>query len=264
MWFVEKSADIGTGFKIKQKLFSKRSRFQKIEVYKTAGYGNMLVLDGLIQTVEGLNFFYHEFLVHPAMQSVKNPERVLVIGGGDGGVAHEVLKYRSVKEVVIREVDKDVVEVAKRYLKKVNRGAFKDKRLKLEIGDGVSFTSNHKFDVVIVDISDPVGPSSKLYSPRFFERLKSVMKKRGVLSAQTESPLVMPQTFKKLRKIISQTFPYFTTIVSMEPSYPGGFWTYTLGSNIPIRRRNKEKVPTRVFDFDELVYLFKVFRRLVK
>ncbi len=264
MWFVEKSANIGTGFKIKQKLFSKRSKFQKIEVYETEGYGNMLVLDGLIQTVEELNFFYHEFLVHPAMQSVKNPEKVLIIGGGDGGVAREVLKYKSVKEVIIREVDEDVVEIAKKYLRKINRGVFEDKRLKLEIGDAISFRSKHKFDVVIVDVSDPIGPSSKLYSLRFFLRLKDLIKKRGVLSAQTESPLVMSGSFKKLRKIISQTFPYSNTIVAMEPSYPGGFWTYTLGSNIPIKRRNKERVSTKIFDFDEYKHLFKVFRRLIK
>jgi len=177
----------GVGFKIKRLILDVKTEFQHLELYDTVGFGKLLVLDDTVQLVERGEKSYHEPLVHPAMLSHPNPKRVLIIGGGDGGALREVLRH-DVEKVVMVEIDGKVIEVCRRYLG-VDKGAFDDPRAEVIVGDGVEFLRNTKerFDVIIVDSTDPVGPAKMLFSEGFFRDAFEKLSKNGIYVTQAGS-----------------------------------------------------------------------------
>src|SRR5438874_2500014 len=148
-----------------------RSPFQSVEVHDTVEFGKLFRLDGHFMTSEKDEFFYHENLVHPAAITHPKPERVLIVGGGDGGSAEEVLKYPSVRSVTLAEIDLAVVDIARKYLQQVHKGRLDDPRLVLRIEDGFAFvrTSTEQYDLIVLDLTDPGGPSTSLYTPDFYK-----------------------------------------------------------------------------------------------
>lgn len=221
--------------KIKKKLYSGKTPYQKIEILETPFLGRMLVLDGLIQTTEKDDFLYHESLVHPAMLAHPSPEKVLLIGGGDGGALREVLKY-PVKEVFLVDLDKQVVEVAKKYLKKIHQDSFEDKRVKLIFEDGRVFLENtsNKFDVLILDLIDCFGPAKKLYTQEFYQIVKKKLTKKGLLSLHCNSPFEYPQTFATLVRTVSSVFKEKILFETFIPSY-GFSLSFCLASQHPLK-----------------------------
>ncbi|NJE85133.1 polyamine aminopropyltransferase [Thermococcus sp. CX2] len=178
----------GVGFKVKERLFETQTKYQRLELYETEGFGKLLVLDGTVQLVEIGEESYHEPLVHPVMLAHPNPKNVLIIGGGDGGTLREVLKHETVERAVMVEIDEMVIEVSRLYLG-IDKGAFEDPRAEVMVGDGVEFlrNTNEKFDVIIVDSTDPVGPAKMLFSEEFFKTAYEKLNKKGLYITQSGS-----------------------------------------------------------------------------
>ena len=210
-WFFERTVSgildaIKPGIKIKKKFFSGKSSYQKIEVIDTFAFGRILVLDGIIQLSRIDEFIYHEMLTHPAMFYHPKPKKILIIGGGDGGALREVLRHPA-KEVYLVDIDKKIIEISEKYLPFVSKGAFKDKRAKILIEDGIKFVKKYKdfFDVIIIDSTDPIGPSLGLFSEKFYQDIFKALSKNGILSVQSgcffEQFSYLRNIYKKLKKI---------------------------------------------------------------
>lgn len=235
------SPSSGIFFRAERRLLSEKSAFQKIEVYETAAYGRVLLLDGLVQTTEKDEFFYHEMLVHPAMISHPRPRDVLIIGGGDGGTMREVLRYQ-VRSVVLVEIDSRVIEICKQFLPGL-AVSFGDRRAEVLIGDGSRFVreTDRRFDTIIVDSSDPVGPSAVLHRKAFYTELKRCLRPGGIIAAQAGAPLFHLEHLRKKRIFLKQLFAFALYYLGPVPTYPGGLWCYVFLSDRvdPLRLRRR-------------------------
>ncbi len=201
--------NFGYYYTVNKTLQKKKTKYQKIELIDTDEFGNVLLLDNITQTVEKNDYMYHEPMVHPAMCSHPKPENVLVIGAGDGGILREVLKYPTVKNVEMAELDGEVVQFSKEYLKSVHDGSFDDPRVNLNIVDGRQFTAQRKgeFDVVIMDMTDPFGPSKMLYTKEFFKSINQSFRNRaGLFVMHSESPVSRPSAFACIHKTLGSVF----------------------------------------------------------
>ncbi len=207
--------------KVKGIRCSSKTRYQTVDIVETEEYGTVLYLDKRFQTSEAEEFFYHESLVHPAMISHSNPETVLIIGGGDGGALEEVLKYKSVKHVQMVELDGEVVELSKHYLSKICGNAFEDSRVELIISDGRKFIENTpvKYDVIILDLTDPMEPSKYVYTKEFYELCKDRLNDDGLISLHNDSPFFYPEAFNVITKTLKTVFPYCFQFVTFIPGY---------------------------------------------
>ncbi|MDQ7056466.1 MAG: polyamine aminopropyltransferase [Persephonella sp.] len=192
----------------------------------------MLILDGLVQTTERDEFIYHEMLAHPAMLMHKKPERVLVIGGGDGGTVREALKHETVKEVHLCEIDEEVVIVSEKYFPSIAE-KLKDPKVEIFIEDGNRFLEERKnyYDVIIMDSSDPVGASEVLFSEQFYQKVKQSLREGGIMVAQTESPILQENYFKNAYTEITKVFRHVGVYLAYIPTYPSGMWSFTIASD---------------------------------
>ncbi|MDP3245088.1 MAG: polyamine aminopropyltransferase [bacterium] len=220
------------GFKIKKVLYSGKTRYQKMELYDTPMFGKLLKLDDAFQTSEGDEFFYHEPLIHVPLMTLPNPKRVLIIGGGDGGALREVLRHPSVQKATLAEIDKGVIDFSKKYLKNICRGALEDKRADVFIGDGKKYVeeSREKFDLIIIDLTDPVGPARPLYEPPFYKSVANHLTKNGLLCLQSESPVTRKEIFKMVVGNLQKSFKYVRPFVHYVPLY-GTLWSFTVAGN---------------------------------
>ena len=234
-WFFEKGARFGFAVETKELIFSGKSEFQSIELYETAGCGKMLVLDGMIQFTEFDEFAYQEMLAHLPLFAHPNPENVLVIGGGDGGVLREIAKHDCVKNIDICEIDALVVDTVKKYVPSLACG-FDDPRVNLYIADGTVFTAEkmNEYDVIIVDSTDPFGPGEELFNAEFYAKLKRALKSDGVISSQSESIWLHPAIIKRLMKITLELFGSCNYSNMLVPSYPTGM----IGASVVSPTRN--------------------------
>jgi len=211
----------------------RQTPFQLLEVYDTPELGRIFRLDGFNMTSERDEFFYHENLVHPAAVAHPAPRRALVIGGGDGGSSEELLKHPSLEVVHMAELDPVVIEVAKAHFGRVHRGAFDDPRFRLTVGDGLAYLREtaQRYDLVCMDLTDPVGPSVELYSPATFALAKRAMTANGALTLHMGSPFSHParvrQTLENLRQVFARVAPYFVHI----PLY-GSIWGFACASDV--------------------------------
>lgn len=232
IWYTEKYEGIsGLTLKIKNILHNEKSKFQTVEIIDTEAYGKMLLLDGLVMTTEKDEFFYHEMISHIPMLSHPNPERVLVVGGGDGGTVREVLKHTSVKEVVLCEIDEAVINVSKKYLPSI-AGKLDDKKVVINIEDAVEYMKRQKnnFDVILIDSTDPLGPGGGLFTEEFYTNVKNALKKDGVIAAQSESPILNQKELGLISSLLKKVFPVVKTYIAPVPTYPGSFWSWTFCS----------------------------------
>ncbi len=215
------TANMVRTLKVKEIRYSSKTRYQAVDIVETEEYGTVLYLDRRFQTSEAEEFFYHESLVHPAMISHSNPETVLIIGGGDGGALEEVLKYKSVKHVQMVELDGEVVELSRQYLSKICGNAFEDSRVELIISDGRRFIENTplKYDVIILDLTDPMEPSKYVYTKEFYELCKQRLNDNGLISLHNDSPFFYPEAFNVITKTLKAVFPYCLQFVTFIPGY---------------------------------------------
>jgi len=210
-----------------EQLYAGRSAFQKIDVYDHPFYGRVLTLDDLVQTTERDEFTYHEMLVHPALASRDRIERVLIIGGGDGGTLRHVLMHGP-SSVVMCEIDQEVVRVCRELMPGLSDGAFDDPRAEVVFADGAAYAATHEaaFDAVIVDGSDAVGPATVLFSEGFYAACRRALRPGGVFVSQTGSPLFQVEEFDLAVRNLSPQFPTVEPYIGFVPTYPGAFWSY--------------------------------------
>lgn len=221
----------GIFFKVGRILYSRRSAFQKIEIIRNREFGRVLFLDGLLQTTEKDEFFYHEMLVHPAMACHPAPKKVLIIGGGDGGALREILKY-PVEKAWLAEIDPQVIEACREHFGWLGP-AFKDGRAELAIGDGNVFIreTKERFDVILVDSSDPVGPSAILHQRSFYAGLKRRLRPGGIIAAQSGSLLIHQDEHRDKAVFLKKMFRHAAFYLGPVPTYPVGMWCYNFLSD---------------------------------
>jgi spermidine synthase (EC 2.5.1.16)/spermine synthase (EC 2.5.1.22) len=211
-------------FKVNTVLAASRSPYQEIVFAEIDGFGRSLLLDKYIQSTERDEHFYHELLVQPAMLLHPNPEKVLILGGGEGATLREVLKHSTVKEAVMVDIDSIVVELSKKYLEHMHQGSFHDPRARVIIMDGKEYVKNAPssyFDVVIMDLTDPYGSdiAKPLYSPEFFSEIKRVMKSDGVIATQAGSSYFFPEEYKYVLNSVSENFKHVAEYWFWVPSF---------------------------------------------
>ncbi len=234
LWFEEiLEFDAGRTLKIKINniLEKKDSQFQRIEVYDTKPFGRMLVLDGVIMCTEWDEHAYHEMIAHVPLCVHKNPENVLVIGGGDGGTIREVLRHPGVKRVDLCEIDGEVVELSRKHLPQM-ACSFGDPRVKVYNEDGAKFIERHPdtYDVIMVDSSDPIGPAEVLFSEEFYVAMKKCLRVDGIAVTQSESFYYHGDIVKRLTGYAKKHYAvsgYYFTVV---PTYPSGVIGFTFCS----------------------------------
>ncbi len=210
----------------------RQTPYQLLEVYDTAAMGRIFRLDGFNMTSERDEFLYHENLVHPAAVAHPHPREALVIGGGDGGSSEELLKHSTIERVHMVELDPDVIEIARRHFGAVHRGAFDDPRLQVTVGDGLEYLRGTaaRYDLVMMDLTDPVGPSVELYSAATFSLVKRAMAEGAALTLHMGSPFFHPErvatTLATLRQVFARVTPYFAYV----PLY-GSLWGFAVASD---------------------------------
>lgn len=231
LWYTELFEDISSfGLRVTELLYRKQSELQTVEVIDTLWLGRVLVLDGIFQTSERDEHVYHEMIVHPALCSAPSIDDVLVIGGGDGGTAREVLRHPDVKRCVMVEIDQCVVEACKEHMPALGGGVWDDPRLDLRFDDGVAFVkeTDERFDVVILDGSDPVGPSVGLFDRDFYGGVKRTLKEGGMFALQSESPTADERLFYEIQAAVRDVFGSATPYFGAVTLYGVGLWTWTV------------------------------------
>jgi len=216
----------GIFFGVESILYSGRSRFQNIEIFANKSFGNVLILDGLVQTTEKDEFFYHEMLVHPAFTAHPSPQSALIIGGGDGGITKEILRY-PVERVKQVEIDAAVIAASEKFFPWLS-SARRDPRYELLIGDGAEYvrTTAEKYDIILVDSSEPIGPSRVLHNKAFYENVKRRLNPEGVIAAQAGSPFYHFPFIQECLSFLKKIFKIARLYTGPVPSYPGGGWCY--------------------------------------
>lgn len=198
-------------FRVKKLLVLRRSKYQEIVVADVEDFGRSLVLDNFIQSSEVDEYIYHESLVHVAMIAHPNPEKVLIVGGGEGATLREVLKHSTVKRAVMVDIDREVVEIAKKYLEKWHQGAFNDPRAEVVIADGKKYVeeTDEKFDVVILDLTDPysIEISRELYSSEFYGKIHRVLSSDGIMVTQAGSSFFFEKVYDSVLEAVKKNFP---------------------------------------------------------
>ncbi|KIL52720.1 spermidine synthase [Jeotgalibacillus campisalis] len=231
-WFTEKQTEnFGITMKVNKTLHTEKTEFQHLEMAETAEWGNMLFLDGMVMTSQRDEFVYHEMVAHVPLFTHPNPENVLVVGGGDGGVIREVLKHPSVKKATLVEIDGKVIEYSKKFLPEI-AGGLDDERVEVIVGDGFMHIaeSENEFDVIMVDSTEPVGPAVNLFTKGFYSGISNALKEDGIFVAQSDNPWFKSDLIKQVMSDVKEIFPITRLYTANIPTYPSGLWAFTLGS----------------------------------
>ena len=214
---------------------SQKSKFQNILIFDSKYFGRILTLDKVIQITEFDHFYYSEMLSHIPIITHGKVKRVLIIGGGDGAIAHEVLKHNSIKEVFICEIDQDVINLSIKYLKKINFGSLKNPKVKILIEDASQFIKRNNFknyfDLIIADRPDPIGPGKNLFKIKFYKDIKNALSNSGIAVFQNGVPFFQKKELKDTMKHLKSTFNYSGVYLTVVPTYIGGYMALTWSSN---------------------------------
>ena len=253
LWYTEKQTEnMGITCLVHETLCHLKTPFQDLAVIDTAQFGKMLVLDGMVQTTEKDEFVYHEMIVHIAMQAHPDPKHVLVVGGGDGGAIREIIKYDAVESATLVEIDAAVIEMSKKYLPAISSG-LSDPKVTVLVADGIEHVKQSvgKYDVILVDSTEPVGPAVGLFAEEFYADIYRALKKDGILVAQTESPFFNRDLIESVFARIGRVFPLVKLYLASIPTYPSGLWSFTAGSKCYDPEACKQKpVDTKYYNFD--------------
>lgn len=208
-------------------LADERSRYQHIKIFDTVANGRVMTLDDIVQITSRDESAYADMLTHLPMLEHGRVERVMIVGGGDLSIADEALKHRGVKQVVLVDIDGRVIELCQKHFDAINAKAFKDRRLKLEVADAFEYLgrkeSKNRFDLIIADRPDPVGPGKALFGETFYDRIKGALKKGGYATFQTGVPFYQPWEITEALTDLARFFPRSGLYLSVVPTYIGGF-----------------------------------------
>jgi spermidine synthase len=213
------------------RLFLEQSPYQTVEVFQTETFGKMLTIDSMVMCTEVDEAAYHEMIVHVPMQIHAGVRNVLVIGAGDGGTIRELMRYEQIERVTMVEIDDAVVRASKEFLPSIS-SAFGHPKLDLRIGDGIKFLQEaeaESYDLIVIDSSDPVGPSEGLFSESFYRDVYRALKTGGVITVQSEGPMFNPSAFKDLNQCLKLVFgtESVNCYLVFIPTYPTGMWSLT-------------------------------------
>jgi len=232
-WFTEPADKTGTAFSLKlgKKLHEEQTPFQTIEIYDTATFGKLMVIDGCTMVSTRDNFLYHEMMSHPALNSHPNPKDVVVVGGGDCGTLREVLKHKTVKRATQVEIDERVTRLSEKYFPELCT-ANRDPRATLFFGDGIQWMKDAKpesIDLIVIDSTDPVGPAEGLFGLKFYRDCIRALRKGGLLVQQSESPLLHLELIREMHRAMREAgFAQTHLIHFPQPIYPSGWWSASL------------------------------------
>ena len=238
--------------RIKEVLFEGKTAYQRVSIVNAACFGKALLLDGKTQSTEVDEFVYHEALVQPSMIAHPSPRRVFVAGGGEGATIREVLAHKSVTRTVMVDIDREIVELCRKYLPNLHRGAFDDPRLELHYADASKFLedTNDRFDLAIIDVPDPLegGPAYLLFTREFYSLLKERLKPGGLMVAQSgpTGPTFFQQCFSAVANTVGTVFPAVYACEAFVPSF-GSTWGFVIGSLGPdLTALSVEEVDRRI------------------
>ena len=246
LWYTEKhSENVGITIKTTKTLFSGRSEYQQLDIVETLEFGRMMLLDGLVMVTERDEFIYHDMITHPALFTHPSPQKVLVIGGGDGGSIREIMKHPEVELAILCEIDGLVIDKSIELLPSMAceiDGS--NPRVKLHVDDGLAYIRDHKneFDIILVDSTDPIGPAVGLFEEDFYRLVFAALKNDGIMIAQSESPFYHAEIQKKMYRDVRKVFPIVEMYQAFIPTYPSGFWSFAFAS--------KKYHPLNDFDHD--------------
>jgi len=232
VWYSElHEGQSGLTIKVNRIVESRQTDFQRIDVLDTHEFGKMLVLYGSLMVCDRDNNAYNEMLAHVPLFSHAAPADVLIIGGGDCGCLTEVLKHPEVKSCTLCEIDREVVETAKQHFPSLTAGVT-DPRARLVFDDGKKFIENgrEKFDIVLLDLSDPIGPAAELFQKSFHQTVHDSLQDEGIMVAQSESPFYNPKTVGMMYQNLRDIFPIVRMYTCFMPIYPSGFWSFAFCS----------------------------------
>ena len=230
---------------------------QHLVIFDNKTWGRVLILDGIFQLTTRDEFIYHEMMAHVPLMAIDRPKKVLIIGGGDGGILREVLKHPSVTQATLVEIDQEVIDTSVKYFPKIGKAAFKDARTNVVIDDGMAFVTSctDRFDAVIVDSSEPVGPSAVLHSTKFFAACRKLLKEGGIFITQNGVPFHHPEHLAKTTEILAGLYRHVSPYACTQPCYFGGEFALNWASDkddalkvdaaMLKRRQRARKIETR-------------------
>jgi spermidine synthase len=231
-----------------------KSKFQEIMVIKNPYYGKMLILDDVVQITERDEFFYHEMLTHVVLHAHPQPKKVVVIGGGDGGVVREVLKHKTVKKIYFVEIDEEVINISRKYFPTVSSGV-NDPRVEIKIMDGADFVAKRKdsdIDAIIIDSTDIVGFARSLFTTDFFNAVKKCLTENGMFVTHTESIHFHKDMVIEIQEILKKVFPVVDLYTAPIATYPGNWWAFAVASKgiSPREIRSKAEIKAKYYDHE--------------
>jgi spermidine synthase len=262
-WFSEAMDGAGSAFslKITGKLHEETSEYQKIEVYETTGWGNLMVIDGCTMVSTRDNFLYHEMMSHPALFTHPQPKNVAIIGGGDCGTLREVLKHAEVERATQIDIDERVTRVSEMYFPELCTSN-NDPRAELLFIDGIKWMQEAQpgsLDVIIVDSTDPVGPGEVLFSEAFYTACFNALGENGVLVQQSESPLLHEELIRRMSSDMHKAGFFATRLLSFpQPIYPSGWWSATMAGKGGLDNFRADAARERPFEtryYNEAIHL---------
>ncbi|HUW64576.1 MAG TPA: polyamine aminopropyltransferase [Spirochaetia bacterium] len=259
LWFSElQTKNVMLSLAATKLLHLEKTSYQEVAVIENPELGRVLLLDSVIQTSTRDEFVYHEMITHVPMNTHPQPRKVLVIGGGDGGTVREIVKHPTVESVTLAEIDDRVIWAAREYLPEISV-ALGDPRVEIHVGDGNVFVRENEntFDLIIVDSTDPVGPGEVLFSRDFYSAVSRALKEDGLFVAQTESPFYNADLIGRVKKDLSAIFPVTRLYLATVPTYPGGLWSFSLGSkkHDPLELEEKDFRPCTTRYYSPQVHL---------
>lgn len=225
-------------FEISEILFRSQTELQDLVIFENPYFGRILALDGVIQTTERDEPCYHEMLAHVPILAHGDAKEILIVGGGDGGALRDVLKHKSVDRATLVEIDRSVVDMCAEYMPSLSDGAFDDPRAEIVIADGVKYVkeTDRRFDVIIVDSTDPIGPAIPLFSDEFYADCRNILTADGIVVCQSGVGFVQPDeardTYRRLGRLFDDAALYLTQV----PTYAFGYMTLGWGANSPRAR----------------------------
>ena len=234
LWFSEyHTPGVRLSIKVEEQLYSGQSDFQRIDVFRSEEFGRFLTLDGYMMLTERDEFIYHEMIVHVPMAVNPAAKNILVIGAGDGGVARELCKYKTIENIDLVEIDEQVVEVCRKYLPGTACG-FDDERVHIFFQDGLKYVRRceNKYDLIIVDSTDPFGPGEGLFTKEFYGSCFKALTENGIMVNQHESPFYKDDSIamQRAHKRIVESFPISKVYQAHIPTYPSGHWLFGFAS----------------------------------
>lgn len=259
VWFTELHlGNSGITVKVKRLVETTQSKFQRIDILDTEDFGKMLVLYGSIMVAEKDLHSYNEMITHVPLFTHPKPDKVLIIGGGDGGALTNIMKHPEVKKAVMCEIDRKVTELSIKHFPKIT-GGFADKRAKVVFRDGQEYITKtkEKFDIIILDLSDPVGPAAELFQKKFHKKIFNRLNKDGIMVAQSESPYYNDATVRHMYRNLREIFPIVKMYTAYVPIYPSCFWSFAFCSkkyhpiiDFDIDRYKKLKLKNNYYNLD--------------